>query len=173
MDSSCVTYRFDGCLTAQSGGCHNAYLKTKLKPIKITADTAKLVFNVPRQSSVISPLSSGWTMKVKYAGTNKVIAEYQIADYDHGNDGVVFFIDDAVRGSKKGYYLAEVYKDCCPIAKVAMHIDCEKATKVDTINFTHDPMPLGCSAQATLKPAECEVACKPAPVDVCKGCETC
>lgn len=154
MEKTCSTWSLDTCVSPAVGSCSTAYIKTALAPVRITASTAKLGFSVPRQSVLVSPLSSGWSMVVKRGGTNAVVATYTIAEYNSAKSQVVFFIDDTTRNAAKGYYYAEVSKDCCIVARVVLHIDCERAEQIEVFDFTHDPQPLACENEV-LKPAVC------------------
>lgn len=161
-DKTCVTWTFDTCSVPEAGGCDTAYVKTRLAPIRVTASTAKLGFSVPRQSVLTVPTATGWTLTVRRGGTNVVLATYTIAEYDSAKSAAIFFIDDVVRKAKKGYYHAEVRNDCCLVATVVLHIDCEQADAVEVFDFTHDPQPLACEAVA-LKPAACAAPVCPEP----------
>jgi hypothetical protein len=162
MDKTCTTWSFETCDVPTPGGCDTAYVKTLLAPIKVTASTAKLGFVVPRASTLINPLATGWTLSVKRGGSNKVIATYTIAEYDSSKSQAIFFLDDAVRNAAKGYYYAEVKNDCCVVAKVVLHVDCGQADSVQVFDFTHDPQPVAC-ADTKLKPAVCAAEECPAP----------
>lgn len=168
----CVTYDLGGCDIDMGGGCASARVKTKLTPIRITESTAKLAFVVPRQSGLINPTVKGWTLKVKRGGTDKSIAEYAIAEYDRSTDSAIFFIDNNVRHAPNGYYVGEVFNDCCPVAKLVMYISCAKASSVSVVNFTHDPQPPACENDS-LKSADCEKPCEKPQIDVCEECKTC
>lgn len=169
MEKTCTTWSLDTCASSIAGGCGTAYLKTTLAPILITASTAKLGFSVPRQSALVSPLASGWSMTVKRGGTNAVVASYTIAEYNSTKSQAIFFVDDSIRRAAKGYYYAEVKKDCCLVAQIALHVDCERADAVETFDFTHDPQPLACE-NVVLKPAECATPVCPSPKKVELAC---
>ena len=165
MSKDCVTYSFGDCSLPLAGGCDTAYVKTGLAPLRVTANTAKLGFNVPRQSVLTAPTATGWSMTVKRGGTNAVVAHYTIAEYNSSKSQAVFFVDDALRRAAKGYYYAEISNDCCVVGRVVLHVDCEVAESVEVMEFTHDPQPVACE-NVELKSAKCDVAVCPQPKKV-------
>jgi hypothetical protein len=152
---TCQVVDYGSCCNVPMGDlCNGSRIKSKLKPVKLTTSTAKFSFTVPRQSVLDRPLASGWTLAIQRAGTSAIVAEYTIEEYITGTSQAVFFIDDVLRFAKKGYYVGTVNKDCCVVARVLMHLDCDKAIDVSTIDFTHDPCPVE-QCDLAPKPAEC------------------
>ena len=167
-DKHCNPITFcDSCSTGYVDICKSSHIKSGLPPIKITSSVARIGFKVPRQSVLDHPYKEGWTLSIVRAGTTKEVAAYAIESYNTATEVATFFIDDAIRGSAKGNYVATLMQGCCKVAQALLFLNCNQATAISVQEFTQ----LGDECTANLVPRAadpCKTACPtPAVSDDC------
>jgi hypothetical protein len=169
MMAECLRITFTDCSVPEftSNPCLSGYAKTNLAPLKITSSTAKVAVTIPRQSVLDHPYKTGWTMSFVRAGQDREVAKYAIEEYNTSTQQAIFFVDDKLRESKKGMYIAKVMQGCCLVATIVVWLECNRATAASLVEFSHDPFST-CDGELLPRAAEdCKVKCDTPAQNLC------
>jgi hypothetical protein len=131
--------------------------------VEINCKTAKICFPVT-QKAACSTLDA--YILLAREGCKKPIAKY--AGEQSNASSLCFFIDDAIRTAKPGWYVGTIYSCEKPISSVRMRVARPQIGQASVVEFTHSVGEYGCTKSTCPpdNPCDCKT-CKPQ----CKPCD--